>query len=114
MVTPVGPTGPTIVLAPVGPVAPVGPATVPVGPVFPVGPFYIKGLTLIGFAMFNATPAEQRRSAEDINHWLADGKLDVPIGKVFPLSEAAAAHRYLEENALHGAGTLTGKVVLTV
>jgi NADPH2:quinone reductase len=83
-------------------------------PVFPVGPFYLKGLTLHGFAMFNATPAEQRRSAEDINRWLAEGKLEAPIGKVFPLSEAAAAHRLLEENTLHGAGTLTGKVVLTV
>jgi NADPH2:quinone reductase len=83
-------------------------------PVFPVGPFYLKGLTLHGFAMFNATPAEQRRCAEDINRWLAAGKLDVLIGKVFPLSEAAAAHRNLEENTLHGAGTLTGKVVLTV
>jgi NADPH2:quinone reductase len=83
-------------------------------PVFPVGPFYVKGLTLHGFAMFNATPAEQRRCADDINRWLADGKLEAQIGRVFPLSEAAAAHRYLEENTLHGAGTLTGKVVLTV
>ena len=83
-------------------------------PVFPVGPFYVKGLTLYGFAMFNATPAEQRRSADDINRWLADGKLTPPIGKVFPLSEAAAAHRFLEENTLHKAGTLTGKIVLTV
>ena len=83
-------------------------------PVFPVGPFYVKGLTLHGFAMFNATPAEQRRCADDINRWLADGRLEAPIGRVFPLSEAAAAHRLLEENTLHGAGTLTGKVVLTV
>ena len=85
-------------------------------PVFPVGPFYhlVRGLTLHGFAMFNATPAEQRTCADDINRWLAAGTLDVPIGRVFPLSEAAAAHRYLEENTLHGAGTLTGKVVLTV
>jgi NADPH2:quinone reductase len=83
-------------------------------PVFPVGPFYVKGLTLHGFAMFNATPAEQRRCADDINRWLADGKLEAPVGRVFPLAEAAAAHRYLEENTLHGAGTLTGKVVLTV
>jgi NADPH:quinone reductase len=83
-------------------------------PIFPVGPFYLKGLTLHGFAMFNATPAEQRHCAEDINRWLADGKLEVRIGKVFPLSEAAAAHRFLEENTLHGTGTLTGKIVLTV
>ena len=82
--------------------------------VLPVGPFYVKGLTLHGFAMFNATPAEQRHCAEDINRWLADGKLQIPIGKVFPLAEAAAAHRFLEENTIHAAGTLTGKIVLTV
>jgi NADPH2:quinone reductase len=82
-------------------------------PVFPVGPFYVKGLSLYGFAMFNATAAEQRRCAEDINRWLAEGKLRPPIGRVFPLAEAAAAHRFLEENTLHGASTLVGKVVLT-
>jgi NADPH:quinone reductase len=82
-------------------------------PVFPVGPFYVKDLSLFGFAMFNATPAEQRRSAEDVNRWLAEGKLHGEIGRVFPLAEAAAAHRYLEENTLRKSGTLTGKVVLT-
>ena len=54
-------------------------------------------LALHGFAMFNATADEQRRCAEDINRWLAEKKLDVPIGRSFPLSEAAAAHRLLEE-----------------
>jgi NADPH2:quinone reductase len=83
-------------------------------PVFPVGPFYVKGLSLHGFAMFNATAAEQRPAADDINRWLAEGKLKPPIGRTFPLSEAAAAHRLLEENTLGKAGTLTGKVVLTV
>jgi NADPH2:quinone reductase len=77
-------------------------------PVFPVGPFYVKGLSLFGFAVFNATAAEQRRCAEDINRWLAEGKLQPPVGKTFRLDEAAAAHRLLEENTLHGAGTLGG------
>src|SRR5262249_17287472 len=40
-------------------------------PLFPVGPFYTRDLALYGFAMFNATAAEQRRGAEDINRWLA-------------------------------------------
>lgn len=82
-------------------------------PVFPVGPFYVKGLSLHGFAMFNATAAEQRRCAEDINRWLASGQLQPPIGKVFPLEETAQAHRLLEDNTLGGAGTLTGKVLVT-
>jgi NADPH2:quinone reductase len=83
-------------------------------PIFPVGPFYVKGLSLHGFAMFNATPEEQRRASEDVNCWMKEGKLHSLIGKVFPLREAAAAHRLLEENTLGKAGTLTGKIVLTV
>jgi NADPH2:quinone reductase len=82
-------------------------------PAFPHGPFYTRDLSLFGFAMFNATPDEQRRCAEDINRWLAEKKLDIPIGRTFPLSEAAAAHRLQEENTLQRAGTLFGKIVLT-
>lgn len=82
-------------------------------PIFPVGPFYVKLLSLHGFAMFNCTASEQRRCAEDINRWLAGGKLKPLVGKIFPLSETAAAHRYLEENTLGKAGTLSGKVVIT-
>jgi NADPH2:quinone reductase len=83
-------------------------------PPFPVGPFYVKGLSLYGFAMFNASAAEQRRCAEDLNRWLAEGKLNPPVGRTFPLDQATAAHRFLEENTLHGAGTLVGKVLLVV
>src|SRR5581483_11194645 len=81
-------------------------------PIFPVGPFYVKDLSLYGFAMFNAAPAEQRECAGDINRWLAEKKLRPALGRVFKLSEAAAAHRFLEENTLGKAGTLTGKVVI--
>src|ERR1051326_2649575 len=80
-------------------------------PLFPVGPFYVKVLSLVGFAMFNMTADEQRVAADDINRWLAEKKLQPLIGKVFPLTEAAAAHRLQEENTLHKAGTLTGKIV---
>jgi NADPH2:quinone reductase len=81
-------------------------------PVFPVGPFYVKDLSLFGFAMFNAAPEEQRTSAEDINRWLGEKKLHATIGRTFPFAETAAAYRLLEENTLNKAGTLTGKIVL--
>ncbi len=81
-------------------------------PIFPVGPFYVKGLSLFGFAMFNATAAEMQACAKDINRWLAEKKLQVPIGRTFHLPETAAAHRLLEENTLCKAGTLTGKVII--
>jgi NADPH2:quinone reductase len=83
-------------------------------PIFPVGPFYVKDLSLFGFAMFNASKAEQQECAKDINRWLAEKKLHVPIGKSFPLSQAALAHRLLEENTLNKAGTLVGKVIVEV
>jgi NADPH:quinone reductase len=81
-------------------------------PPFPVGPFYVKGCSLRGFVMFKATPDEQRTCADDINRWLVEGKLLARISEVLPLSHAAKAHRLQEQNTLHKAGTLAGKIVL--
>jgi NADPH2:quinone reductase len=81
-------------------------------PQFPVGPFYVKSCALYGFAMFNATAEEQQAAADDINRWHAAGKLKANIDRILPLDQAAAAHRLQEENTLHKAGTLTGKIVL--
>jgi NADPH2:quinone reductase len=81
-------------------------------PTFPVGPFYVKGCSLHGFAMFNATPEEQRAAAEDINRWLVAGKLKPRIDRDLPLDQAAAAHRLQEENTIGKAGTLAGKIVI--
>jgi NADPH2:quinone reductase len=81
-------------------------------PPFPVGPFYVKGCSLYGFAMFNASPPEQRAAAEDINRWLAAGKIKPRIDRVMPLDQVAAAHRLQEENTIGKAGTLAGKIVI--
>jgi NADPH2:quinone reductase len=81
-------------------------------PTLPLGAFYPRDCSLHGFAMFNATPDEQRASAEEINRWVAEGKLRPQVGRVFPLAEAAEAQRLLEENTLGRAGTLMGKVVI--
>jgi len=81
-------------------------------PTFPVGPFYVKDCRLYGFAMFNASVDDQRRAAEDINRWLAEGAYRPRIDRQLPLSEAAAAHALQEENTLRAAGTLSGKIVL--
>jgi NADPH2:quinone reductase len=83
-------------------------------PQFPVGPFYVKGCSLFGFAMFNATPQEQQAAADDINRWMAAGKLKPNVDRVLSLEDAAAAHRLQEENTIGKAGTLTGKIVLRV
>ena len=83
-------------------------------PIFPLGSFYSRDCSLFGFAMFNATAEEQLAAAEHINRLASEDKLKPLIGKVFPLSEAAEAERYLEQNTTHGAGTLSGKVVITI
>ncbi len=83
-------------------------------PSFPVGPFYVKGCSLHGFAMFNASPEQQQRSACDINHWLTTGQLRAQIDRVLPLSETASAHRLQESNTVAGSGVLQGKIVLEV
>ncbi len=83
-------------------------------PVLPLGSFYPRDCQLLGFAMFNASPAEQARAADDINRWVSEGKLKAVVGKVFPLDEAAEAEKFLEANTVHGAGTLQGKVVISV
>ena len=81
-------------------------------PPFPVGPFYVKGCSLHGFVVFKATPGEQRGCADDINRWLANGKLKANISRILPLSQSAAAHKLQEENTLQKSGTLSGKIVL--
>ena len=81
-------------------------------PEFPIGPFYVKDLRAIGFAMFNASPAEQRTAAMELNTMLADGRYKPLIGVRLPLSEATRAHQLQEDNTLNPAGTLTGKIVL--
>jgi len=81
-------------------------------PPFPVGPFYVKDCTVHGFAMFNAPADQQRKCAEEINRWLAEGRLRPQISRVMPLSETAAAHRLQEESTLKKTGALAGKIVL--
>jgi NADPH2:quinone reductase len=82
-------------------------------PEFPVGPFYVKSCSLHGFVMFTASAAEQRACADDMNNWLAEGKLKARIDRVLPLAETAIAHQLQEDNTLRQAGTLAGKIVLT-
>lgn len=83
-------------------------------PALPLGSFYTRDCSLLGFAMFNASPEEQRLCATDMNHWIEEGRLKSLIGRQFPLQDAAEAHQFLEDNTLGRAGSLSGKVVLTI
>ena len=77
-------------------------------PQFPVGPFYVKNCSLLGFAITYATAEQYDRAAAEINRFVAGGKLQVRIDRVLPLSQAAEAHRLVDEGA-----RLAGKLVLT-
>ena len=83
-------------------------------PVLPLGAFYPRDCSLLGFAMFNASPVEQRACAEEIITWVESGHLKPVIGHVYSLDEAAEAERELEANTLNGAGTLHGKIVIKI
>jgi NADPH2:quinone reductase len=83
-------------------------------PVLPLGAFYPRNCAILGFAMFNSPPEQQRRCATDMVRWLEEGLLNPLVGRAFPLSAAIEAERFLEENTAKGAGTLTGKVVITI
>ena len=82
-------------------------------PEFPVGPFYVKDLRMIGFAMFNGAPGEQRAAADKLNTLYEFNRWKPSIGKIMPLSDAAVAHQMQEDNTLQKQGTVHGKIVLT-
>lgn len=81
-------------------------------PQFPVGPFYAKNCSLFGFVILNSSSEELRAAAEDINRWMAAGKLKVQIDRVLPLAQTAEAHRLQEESTIKKTSGLTGKIVL--
>ena len=83
-------------------------------PTFPVGPFYTKGCSVRGFVMFKGTPDELRQAADDMNIWMADGRLKAQIGLVLPLDETARAHRLQEQATIEGVATVTGKIVIEI
>lgn len=81
-------------------------------PQFPLGQFYVNDLRMVGFAMFNASPAEQRNCAEQMNDWYSQGLWKPIVGAEFPLEDAAAAHQLQEESTLGGGNSLTGKILV--
>jgi NADPH2:quinone reductase len=51
---------------------------------------------------YTADRAELMERANDIFRWIAAGELNVHVDKTFPLSDAAEAHRYLEDRQSKG------------
>lgn len=96
-------------LAPFGHVIVYGAASGPPDPVSPISLFE-KSIKVSGFWLMTLprVPAIAREGVERVVEWVATGKLKVTIGLKLPLSEAAAAHRKMEDRET------VGKIVLTV
>lgn len=75
-------------------------------PVLPVGPLYLLDGSIRGFAISHATVPELADAATCISTLLHAGRLRPPAVELFPLAQAAAAHRLVEQ------GEARGKVVL--
>lgn len=76
----------------------------------PVAPFDLQVLNAKG-SLFTTRPslghyvadrAELMARATDLFQWIAAGELDVRIDTTFPLADAPAAHRYMEERRSKG------------
>jgi NADPH:quinone reductase len=83
------------------------------GAVEPIAPTLLSGkgslyLTRPTLGHYTATRPELLHFAGDVLNWIKDGKLKLRIEHLYPLKEAAQAHRDLE-----GRKT-TGKLLLTV
>jgi NADPH2:quinone reductase len=81
-------------------------------PQFQLGPFYTKDLSLLGYAMFNASPDEQRECAVAINNLYQRGGWHPAVGPTYTISTTSAAHQLQEDNTLRKQGTLAGKIVI--
>lgn len=81
-------------------------------PQFTLGPFYTKDLAILGFAMFNASPDEQRECASALNDLYSRGGWHPAVGVTFPMSQSALAQQLQQENTLEKSGTLAGKIVI--
>lgn len=80
----------------------------------PIASFFSRDCKLLGYMIFNAPPDEQRKSAAEINRWLAKERIRPLVDRVMKLSDAAEAHHIQEQSTLGKFGKLSGKIVLTL
>ena len=68
----------------------------------PARSYYTRDISVLGFAISNASTSDLAAAARIINSRLADNTLQVRIAARMPLTAAAEAHRQLESGHVHG------------
>ncbi|NKQ54338.1 zinc-binding dehydrogenase [Amycolatopsis sp. K13G38] len=71
-------------------------------PVLPVGALYMRDLSLLGFAISNASVSDLAAAAKVINAGLASGRLRGRVGATYALADAAKAHAAMESGSVRG------------
>ncbi|GAA5136905.1 zinc-binding dehydrogenase [Alloalcanivorax gelatiniphagus] len=75
-------------------------------PHFQAGSLYTRDLSILGFAISNASSTDLADAAEAINTLLANGQLTGRVGQVLNLSQSRTAHELME------AGGHAGRIVV--
>lgn len=79
-------------------------------PAFPQGMYYTRDISLIGFAISNASVAELTQAAAVINGAITDGSVSTRIAKILPLSQARQAHELMDST--RSGARLRGRLVI--
>jgi NADPH:quinone reductase-like Zn-dependent oxidoreductase len=77
-------------------------------PILPVGALYVNDISIVGFAITYATPAEMRACADRINALAAAGRLHAKVARTMSLAEARQAHMLIEDKTAR----LDGKIIV--
>ena len=75
-------------------------------PVLPFIPMMFKNITLSSILVYLLAADEAAVYASIVNDMLEQGRLDVPVAKVLPLADCAAAHEIVEAGGRWGAVVL--------
>jgi len=71
-------------------------------PVLPIGRLYTRDASIVGFAISNASTADLADAADGVAYLLRTTRWRPRIADRLPLSQAAQAHRMLEDGRVDG------------
>jgi NADPH:quinone reductase len=92
----------TEVIAPNGRIAAYG-AAKELSPTLPFYPLLFKAVTIDIILIYLLPPAERDQTITRLHNALAEGAMDCPVAKIYPLAETARAHEAVEAAVRSGA-----------